>query len=183
MLTREEVQLLSMARVEAVLARIKAWICQHLHFDQNLGLWSQMNHNMEILEREKNHHARLECEARWSKHDLNWPWPNERILDLDHPLTNEHLVLQDLISSRASSLNLRSGCKNQKLCHFLQSCQPYFSLTFPLSISFNNFSLFSKVSVLVTTNDFLVVTTFATVSELFAGDSPQLATSKYENKN
>ena len=55
---------LSMARVEAVLARIKAWICQHLHFDQNLGLWSQMNHNMEILEREKNHHARLECEAR-----------------------------------------------------------------------------------------------------------------------
>ena len=51
---REEVQLWSLARVENELARIKAWICQHLHFDQNLGLWSQMHHNMEILEREKN---------------------------------------------------------------------------------------------------------------------------------
>ena len=61
---REEVQLWSLARIEAELARIKAWIHQHLHFDQNLGLWSQMNHDMEILEREKNHHAKLECEAR-----------------------------------------------------------------------------------------------------------------------
>ena len=42
--------------------------------------------------------------------DLNLPWPNEQILDLDHPPTNEHLVLQDLISSRASSLNFRRGC-------------------------------------------------------------------------
>ena len=63
MLMREEVQLWSLARVEAELACIKAWICWHLHFDQNLGLWSQMNHDMEILEREKNRHARLE-EAR-----------------------------------------------------------------------------------------------------------------------
>ena len=64
MLMREEVQLWALARVEAELARIKAWICQHLHFNQNLGLWSQMHHDMEILEREKNHWARLECEAR-----------------------------------------------------------------------------------------------------------------------
>ena len=68
MLMREEVQLWPLARVEAELVRIKAWIQQHLHFDQNLGLWSQMHHNMEILEREKNHQARLECEARQSKH-------------------------------------------------------------------------------------------------------------------
>ena len=67
MLTREEVQLWSLARVEAELTRIKAWICQHLHFDQNLGLWSQMNHDMEILEREKNRHARLEHEAGQSE--------------------------------------------------------------------------------------------------------------------
>ena len=115
--------------------------------------------------------------------NIDWTWPNEWILDPDHPPTNEHLILQDSISSRASSLNLRRGCKNQKLCHFLQSCHSYFPLTFPLSISFNNFSLFSKVSLLVTTSNLLVVTTFATVSELFTGDSPQLATSKYEHKN
>ena len=66
MLMREEVQLWLLARVESELARIKAWICQHLHFDQNLGLWSEMNHDMEILEREKNC-ARLECEARQSE--------------------------------------------------------------------------------------------------------------------
>ena len=67
MLTREEVQLWSLARVEAEFTCIKAWIHRHLHFNQNLGLWSQMNHDMEILEREKNHHARLECEARQSE--------------------------------------------------------------------------------------------------------------------
>ena len=67
MLTREEVQLWPLARVEAELTRIKAWICQHLHFNCNLGLWSQMHHDMEILEREKNHQARLEHEARQSK--------------------------------------------------------------------------------------------------------------------
>ena len=59
MLTRQEVQLWSLARVEAELTCIKAWIHRHLHCDQNLGLWSQMNHDMEILEREKNCHARL----------------------------------------------------------------------------------------------------------------------------
>ena len=64
MLMREEVQLWSLARVEVELTRIKAWIHWHLHFYQNLGLWSQMNHDMEILEREKNCHARLEWEAR-----------------------------------------------------------------------------------------------------------------------
>ena len=53
MLMREEVQLRSLARVEAELTRIKAWICWHLHFDQNLGLWSQINQDMEILERRK----------------------------------------------------------------------------------------------------------------------------------
>ena len=67
MLMREEVQLWSLARVEAELAHTKAWLCQHLHFDQNLGLWSEMTHNMGILEREKNHHARLEHEARQSE--------------------------------------------------------------------------------------------------------------------
>ena len=61
-------QLWSLARVENELARIKAWIRQHLHFDQNLGLWSQMHHDMEILEREKNRQARLQREARWSEH-------------------------------------------------------------------------------------------------------------------
>ena len=64
MLMREEVQLWSLARVEAELAQIKAWLCQHLRFDQSLGFWSQMNNDMEILEREKNHCARLQCEAR-----------------------------------------------------------------------------------------------------------------------
>ena len=64
MLMREEVQLWSLARVEAELARIKAWVHPHFHFDQNLGLWSQMHHDMVILEREKNCWARLECEAR-----------------------------------------------------------------------------------------------------------------------
>ena len=68
MLMREEVQLWSLARVENELARIKAWIHQHLHSDQNLGLWSQMHHDMEILEREKNRRARLQREARWSEH-------------------------------------------------------------------------------------------------------------------
>ena len=68
MLMREEVQLWSLTRVENELARIKAWIHQHLHFDRNLGLWSQMNHDMEILEREKNRWARLQCEARQSEH-------------------------------------------------------------------------------------------------------------------
>ena len=68
MLTREEVQLWSLTRVENELARIKAWIRQHLHFDRNLGLWSQMNHDMEILEREKNRQARLQHEARQSEH-------------------------------------------------------------------------------------------------------------------
>ena len=67
MLTREEVQLWSLARVEAELTRIKAWIRRHLHFDQNLGLWSQMNHDMEILEREKSRRIRLECMARRSE--------------------------------------------------------------------------------------------------------------------
>ena len=57
-------QLWPLARVKAELARIKEWLCQHLHFDQNLGLWSEMTHDMEILEKEKKHHARLECEAR-----------------------------------------------------------------------------------------------------------------------
>ena len=51
MLMREEVQLWSLARVEAELACTKAWLCQHLHFDHDLGLWSEMTHNMEILER------------------------------------------------------------------------------------------------------------------------------------
>ena len=68
MLIREEVQLWSLTRVEAELAQIKAWILWHLHFDQNLGLWSEMNHNMEILEREKNCHVRLKHDARQSKH-------------------------------------------------------------------------------------------------------------------
>ena len=108
--------------------------------------------------------------------DLNWPWPNKQILDPD-------LISQDSISSRASYLDLRRGHKNQKLCHFLQSCQSHFPLTFSLSISFNNFSLFSKVSLLVTTSDSLVVTIFITISELFTGDLPQLATLKYEHKN
>ena len=67
MLMREEVQLWPLARVEAELARIKAWLHQHLHFDQNFSLWSQMNHDMEILEREKNHQARLVREARQSE--------------------------------------------------------------------------------------------------------------------
>ena len=53
MLMREEVQLWSLARVEAELACIKAWLHQHLPFDRDFGLWSQMNHDMEILEREK----------------------------------------------------------------------------------------------------------------------------------
>ena len=61
-------QLWSLARVEAEIAHIKEWLCQHLHFDCDLGLWSQMNHDTEILEREKNHHARLEREARQSEH-------------------------------------------------------------------------------------------------------------------
>ena len=34
----------------------------------------------------------------------------------------------------------------------------------------------------MTTSDSLVVTTFATVSELFTGDLPQLTISKYEHK-
>ena len=55
MFMREEVQLWPLARVEAELAQIKAWIHQHLHFNRNSGLLSQMHHNMEILEREKNH--------------------------------------------------------------------------------------------------------------------------------
>ena len=67
MLMREEVQLWSLARVEAELTCIKAWIWWHLHFNQNLGLWSQMNSDMEIVEREKNCCARLEHEARQSE--------------------------------------------------------------------------------------------------------------------
>ena len=67
MLMRDKVQLWSLARVEDELTRIKAWLHQHLHFDCDLGLWSEMTHNMEILEREKNHHARLEHEARQSE--------------------------------------------------------------------------------------------------------------------
>ena len=47
---RGGVQLWSLARVENELARIKAWIHQHLDFNRNLGLWSQMHHDMEILE-------------------------------------------------------------------------------------------------------------------------------------
>ena len=67
MVMREEVQLWSLARVEAELTCTKAWLCQHLCFDRDLGLWSEMTHNMEILEREKNHCARLEHEARQSE--------------------------------------------------------------------------------------------------------------------
>ena len=54
MLMREEVQLWPLTRVEAELEQIKAWICQHLHFNRNFGLWSEMHHNMEILEKGKN---------------------------------------------------------------------------------------------------------------------------------
>ena len=68
-------QLWSLARVEAELTRIKAWLCQHLHFDCDLGLWSQMNHDMEILEREKN------IVPGWSvkqgEVNVNHPWPHE----------------------------------------------------------------------------------------------------------
>ena len=97
-------------------------------------------------------------------------------------------IITGPISSRAPLLSTwERGCKNQKLCHFLHSCRPYFPLTFSLSISFGNFSLFSKVSIkfqlLVTTSDSLVATTFVTILEPFPGDSPQPTTSKYEHKN
>ena len=76
MLMREEVQLWSLVRVEAELTCIKAWLCRQLHFDQNLGLWSEVTYNMEILEREKNHHATLECEVQGDT-NVNRPWPHE----------------------------------------------------------------------------------------------------------
>ena len=120
------------------------------------------------------------------------PQLHEWWLDLEHSSILIIWYHRTNFFQSPSSLNLREAHKNHKLCHFLHSCWPYFPLTFSSSISFSNFSLFSKVSIfnwifnfqlLATTSDSLVVTTFVTVSEPFLGDSPQLATSKYEHKN
>ena len=115
--------------------------------------------------------------------DPNWPWPNEQILDPDCPLTNEHLVLQDLISSRASSLNLRRGCKIKSYATFYILVGPTFLWPFPYLSPYQFLLVLLKFQLLVTTSDWLVVSTFATVLELFTGDLPQLAISQYEHKN
>ena len=151
-----------------------SWACMNwsmdlpaLAFWSKFRPWSEMNHDMEILEREKNHHARVEREARWSN-------PN-------CPLTNEHLVLQDLISSRASSVNLRRGHKIKSYATFYILVGTIFLWPFPYLSSYQFLLVFLKFPLLVTTSDLLVVTTFATVSRLFTGNSPQLTISKYEH--
>ena len=174
---REEVQLWPLARVETELVWIKAWIWQHLHFDCNLGLWSQMHHDMEILEREKNCQARLECEARWSEHwsdhgqmngSLTWTIPQ-----LMNTLYHRTQFLQEPLL-----LTWLGAVKIKSYAIFYNLVSPTFLWPFPYLSPLIISPCFPKFQLLVTTSDSLVVTTFVTVLEPFTGNSPQLTTWK-----
>ena len=107
-----------------------------------------MTHNMEILEREKNHHVRLECEARWSEQwHISVHGPHEWILDLDRPSTLDTCGIIGPISSRASSVNLRREAIQAKVMSFFYTLPgptfPFCYSIVPFCTQYTSINLYS----------------------------------------